>query len=252
VAVPSPCAALRHTAKTNIRRVLCLGTRRILTASYGSQRPLAAAHVEPTSPCVVEWAHGEVVFRRVFLFRRVILVLRTANMIFTVCPRNCTLRNFWHTANSWLSVVEQQLQRGNDCVSCLSDADLSCSERTGPHIAFGITKRGTVRDPQCLPGRSICRPVRVISSSDLTGGPPPGRRASADSDPFLSLDDVRSTPSSSGRPLIDGTSLSTRASARTNIINIEIRFIANDYNYLSHPLFHLLNTDILKYIFIII
>jgi len=106
--------------------------------------------------------------------------------------------------------------------------------RTGPHIAFGITKRGTVRDPQCLPGRSIGRPVRVISSSDLTGGPPPGRRASADSDsdsdPFLSLDDVRSTPSSSGRPLIDGTSLSTRASARTNIIKIEIRFIANDYN----------------------
>ena len=38
-------------------------------------------------------------------------------------------------------------------------------------------------------------------------------------------------------------------------INIKIRFIANNYNYLSYTLFHLLNiilTHIIKYIFIII
>ena len=105
MAVSSPCAALRHMAKTDVLRVLCLGTRRILTASYGSQRPLAAAHVEPASPCVLYAAHGEVVFRRVFLFRRVVLVLRTANLIFTVCLRNCTRRIFWQTVNSWFLVV---------------------------------------------------------------------------------------------------------------------------------------------------
>ena len=60
MAIFSPCAVLRHTAKTNVRCVLYRGTWRILTASYGNQRPLALAHVEPASPCALEWAHDEV------------------------------------------------------------------------------------------------------------------------------------------------------------------------------------------------
>ena len=54
---------------------------------------------------------------------------------------------------------------------------------------------------------------------------------------------------------ISKTSLSTRALTRALIrINIKIILIANTYNYLSHALFHLLNTlpQILKYIFITI
>ena len=105
----SPCAVPWHTANHLdgvVRQPTTVsgsprGTSFAVCRRVGTRRSLG-------SPCVLYAAHGEVVFRRVFLFRRVVLVLRTANMIFTVCPRNCTRRNFWHTANSWFPVVRSR------------------------------------------------------------------------------------------------------------------------------------------------
>ena len=104
----SPCAVPWHTANLDgvVRQPTTVsgsprGTSFAVCRRVGTRRSLG-------SPCVLYAAHGEVVFRRVFLFRRVVLVLRTANMIFTVCPRNCTRRNFWHTANSWFPVVRSR------------------------------------------------------------------------------------------------------------------------------------------------
>jgi len=104
----SPCAVPWHTANLDgvVRQPTTVsgsprGTSFAVCRRVGTRRSLG-------SPCVLYAAHGEVVFRRVFLFRCVVLVLRTANMIFTVCPRNCTRRNFWHTGNSWFPVVRSR------------------------------------------------------------------------------------------------------------------------------------------------
>ena len=101
----SPCAASWHTANLDgvVRQPTTVsgsarGTSFAVCRRVGTWRSLG-------SPCVLSAAHSEVGFRRAFLFRRVVLVLRTANLIFTVCLRNCTRRIFWQTVNSWFLVV---------------------------------------------------------------------------------------------------------------------------------------------------